>query len=179
MSRADVDAAFAEVAARREAEAARQEADRAARRALWRTHHWPERYDRCMTVGGVHLCRRCTWFYSIAFTVAALGLLLDVSPWPPAWDGLLVWLLSIPATLEFIGGELGYFRYSARRQAVVTAVLAPAVGRGINAELQQQWSWTFWGPVLVFGTTWFVFAVIGWFRRTGQYSSETSARIPG
>ena len=173
----DVDAAFAEVAARREAEARSRDADRAARRALWRTHHWPERYDRCATVGRFHVCRRCTWFYSIAFVVAALGLAFDVSPWPASWDGTMVWLLSIPATLEFVGGELGLYRYDARRQAVVTAILAPAVGRGIAAELQDQWSGLFWGPVLVFGTTWFVFAVIGWFRRTGQYSSETSARI--
>ncbi len=174
MSRADVDAAFAEVAARRQAE----DDHMAARRALWRTHHWPERYDRCVTVRGVHVCRRCTWFYSIAFTVAALGLIFGISPWPDAWDWPLVWLLSIPATLEFIGGELGLYRYDARRQAIVTAILAPAVGRGIAVELQDQGSWTFWGPVLVFGTTWFVFAVIGWFRKSGQYSSETSARIP-
>ena len=170
---ADVDAAFAEVAERRSAERRHD----TARRALWRTHHWPERYDRCVAIRGVHLCRRCTWFYSIAFAVAALGLVFDVSPWPLSWDWPLVWLLSIPATLEFIGGELGWYRYNARRQVLVTAILAPAVGRGINAELRDQWSWTFWGPVLVFGTIWFVAAVVGWLRRSGQYSSETSARI--
>lgn len=174
VSRAEVDAAFAEVESRR----AVADAHHAARRALWRTHHWPERYDRCLTISGAHVCRRCTWFYSIAFAVAAIGLAFDASPWPQAWDWPLVWILSIPATLEFIGGELGLYGYSARRQAVVTAILAPAVGRGINAELRDQWSWTFWGPVLVFGTIWFIAAAVGWFRRSGQYSSETSARIP-
>ena len=172
-SAADVDAAFVEVATRRAADQAHAEA----RRRLWRTHHWPERYDRCLAFGGVHLCRRCTVFYSIAFGVAALGLLFDLSPWPTAWDWPLVWALSIPATLEFIGGELGLYRYRARRQVLVTVILAPAVGRGIVAEYRDQWSWTFWGPVLVFGTVWFCAAVLGWFRRSGQYSSETSARI--
>jgi hypothetical protein len=169
---ADVDAAFEAVSARR----GEQQRHDDARRVLWRTHHWPERYDRCLTIRGVHLCRRCTWFYSIAFTVAALGLVLDVSPWPESWDWTLVWVLSLPATLEFIGGELGLYAYSARRQAIVTAILAPAVGRGIVAELTDQWSWTFWGPVLVFGTTWFVAAVIGWFRRSGQYSPDPVGR---
>ena len=170
---ADVDAAFDAVATRRVETAEHDHA----RKALWLAHHWPERYDRCIMIGSRHVCRRCTWFYSISFAVAALGL-AGISPWPTSWDLALVWLLSIPATIEFIAGELGLISYDARRQTIVTAILAPAVGRGMAAELQDQGSWLFWGPVLVFGTTWFVFAVIGWFRRTGQYHVGISARHP-
>ncbi|MGI9606064.1 MAG: hypothetical protein ACR2P0_08000 [Acidimicrobiales bacterium] len=164
-SPAAVDAAFDRVAERRASEAEHAEA----KRVLWRTHHWPHRYDRCMTIGGRPVCRRCFWFYSISFAVAALGF-AGISPWPASWDQTLVWALSIPATVEFVGGEIGWWRYDARRQTIVTAILAPAVGRGMYAELQDQGSWLFWGPVLVFGSTWFIAAVIGWLRKSGQYS---------
>ena len=160
----EIDAYFREVADRRRVEAETAEA----RRILWRTHHWPHRYDRCAIVAGRRVCRRCTWFYSVSFVVLAAAF-AGFSPWPPSWDSTMVWVLSVPATVEFIGGELGRWTYDARRQTVVTVVLALAVGRGFHAELVDRWSWVFWGPVLVFGTIWFVAAVIGWRRQTGQY----------
>ena len=49
--------------------------------------------------------------------------------------------------------------YSARRQIVVTALVALAIGRGLAYEIDDRWSWNFWGPVLVFGSTWFAAAV--------------------
>ena len=167
IGKTEVDTAFLEVEERRRASAEHD----AARRILWRTHHWPHRYERCLTVGGRHVCRRCFWFYVVSFAVLAAAF-AGFSPWPPTWDIALVWVLSLPATADFIGGELGLLRYEPRRQTVVTIVLAAAVGRGFHAELTDRWSWTFWGPVLVFGTSWFIAAVIGWRRQTGQYSPE-------
>lgn len=81
----------------------------------------------------------------------------------------MVWLLSLPATIEFIGGELGWWRYNARRQVAVTVILGLAVGRGFYAELTSPGNWIFWGPVLVFGTLWFTVAAIQWLRNRGQY----------
>jgi len=159
-----VDAAFAEVAERRAAKAAHERAWN----RLWLAHHWPHRYERCSVIAGRHVCRRCLWLYSISvatLAVAALG----VSPWPAAWDPTLVWLFSIPATVEFIGGELGWWRYHPRRQVVVTSVLGLAVGRGFHAELTSTGSWTFWGPTLVFGSAWFAVAAVSWLRGRGQY----------
>jgi hypothetical protein len=163
----DVDAAFAEVAERRAAAAAH---DRAWK-SLWLAHHWPHRYERCTIVRGRHVCRRCLWFYSVSLlTLAAAA--LDLSPWPTTWDVALVWVLSIPATVEFLGGELGWWSYDARRQIVVTSVLGLAVGRGFHAELTNPGSWTFWGPVLVFGTLWFVVAAGAWWIKRGQYRED-------
>ena len=52
--------------------------------------------------------------------------------------------------------QLGAIRYSARRQVITTALLAPALGRGMGHELADTWSWEFWGPVLTFCTIWFI-----------------------
>ena len=81
----------------------------------------------------------------------------------------MVWLLSLPATVEFTGGELGGWDYDARRQVMVTAILGLAVGRGFYAELSDPGNWIFWGPVLVFGTFWFTVAASAWLRNRGQY----------
>ena len=166
LSESEVDAAFHEVGERHRQRSEHQQA----RRELWLAHHWPDRYDRCIVIAGRHVCRRCVWFYGIAFFVAALAF-VGVSPWPEAFDVWAVWILPLPATLEFFAGELGLADYDARRQIAVTALMSPAVGRGMAAELSDRGSWLFWGPVLVFGTSWFVIAVIGWRRKSGQYTA--------
>lgn len=140
--------------------------DDAGRKALWRTHHHPDQYERCTVVGGRHVCRRCATLYPVAFLVAALTL-AGWSPWPEHLDLWIIWLACLPATVDFVGEQLGWFRYSARRQFAVTLVLAPALGRGIGHELQDSWSWEMWGPVLVFCTLWFLVAIAGFVRRQG------------
>lgn len=162
---AELDDAFAAIAAER---TVRQRHEHASR-TLWRTHHWPEHYERCATIRGHLVCRRCSWMYSISFAVAFLGL-VGVEPWPARLDGPLIWLLAAPATIEFVLGELTEVRYDARRQAAVTALLALAMGRGMAYELQEFGSPFFWGPVLSLGPLWFLAALIGWRRRTGQYA---------
>ena len=166
-SSVDLDEAFAAVLDAREV---RQREARAGKE-LWRTHHSPERYERCLVVRGRHVCRRCTWLYSVAFAVLFAGL-FGVSPWPSSLDTWLVWGLALPATIEFVAGELFSLRYSPRRQTFVTLLLAPAIGRGMTAELTHAGDPLFWGPVLVLGPVWFLSALIGWFRRTGQYRNS-------
>lgn len=143
----------AQQAARREAEAD----DRRARRSLWLTHHWPNEYDRCSVIGGRHVCRRCLTLYPIAILVAIVGLAGFV-PWPDRIDVWMIWLLCIPATVEFLAEKLVHVAYSPRRQIVVTALVGLALGRGLSYEIDDRWSWEFWGPVLVFCTIWFVAA---------------------
>ena len=144
----------AKQAARRAAEAA----DRKARRSLWLTHHWPDEYHRCAVVGGRHVCRRCLTLYPIAIVVAAAGL-AGFAPWPDRIDVWMIWLLCIPATVEFLAEKLANVAYHPRRQVIVTALVGLALGRGLSYEIDDRWSWEFWGPVLVFCTIWFVAAV--------------------
>ena len=167
----DVDAAFAEVAERRAVEAEAVAAHEHASKSLWLAHHWPHRYDRCTVIAGRHVCRRCLWFYSIAlitFAVAFAG----ISPWPTSWDVVMVWALSIPATVEFIGGEFGKWGYNPRRQIAVTSILALAVGRGFYRNFQDQFTWIFWGPAIVFGLAWFFTGLYTWSKNKGQYRED-------
>jgi len=139
------------------------------RRTMWRTHHHHDQYDRCITIGGRHYCRRCTTLYPTSLTVAALSL-IGVVLWPVQYDLWLIWGLCLPGTADFVLEQIGVIRYSARRQVFVTALIALALGRGFAFELESRWSWEFWGPVLVFGTAWFVAAMIG-DRRHGHQSA--------
>lgn len=134
--------------------------DQLAKRAMWRTHHWPEEYDRCTTIAGRPVCRRCLTLYPAAIAVG-IAFLLGWSLWPAAADPWLIWALCLPATADFVLEQTGNVDYSARRQVLTTALLAPAVGRGLGYELTDSWSWEFWGPVLTFCTLWFVAATAG------------------
>jgi hypothetical protein len=100
---------------------------------------------------------------TIAVALAALG---DMLLWPRRFDPELIWLLSIPGTLEYVAEQLGMLRYHARRQAIATALTALPLGRGLSYEFEQRWSWYFWGPLIVFGTIWFVATAIGRRSRT-------------
>jgi hypothetical protein len=128
------------------------------RRAMWRTHHWPEEYDRCTIVRGRHVCRRCLTLYPIAIAVMVLSV-VGVPPWPERLDVWFVWGLCIPATVDFVSEKLADVPYSPRRQIVATALVGVALGRGLAHEIDDRWTWTFWGPVLVFGSVWFLAAV--------------------
>ena len=112
-----------------EQQARRVEEDDAARakRSLWLSHHWPDEYERCAVVGGRHVCRRCLVLYPIALVVMALSL-AGFAPWPEAYDVWFIWLLCVPATLDFMAEKLLGVDYSARRQIVVTALVALAFG---------------------------------------------------
>lgn len=129
-------------------------------RVMWRTHHHNDQYDRCVMIRGRHVCRRCITLYPASLSVAALSL-LGVVLWPVQYDLWLIWGLCLPGTAEFALEQLGVIRYSARRQILVTVLIALALGRGFAFELESRWSWEFWGPVLVFGTAWFAAAMIG------------------
>ena len=162
------------VARQRRARAA-EDARATARRRLWLTHHWPDEYDRCAVVAGRHVCRRCLALYPLAFAVLAV-LASGVVAWPAALDPWLVWVLCIPATVEFLAEKLGGVAYDARRQVVVTMAVAVALGRGRALELDERWSPTFWGPVAVFGSIWFLAAASAARRALFEAALEASRR---
>lgn len=139
---------------------AARERDRRASRQMWHAHHWPDEYDRCVTIGRRHVCRRCLTLYPASLAVA-VAYLAGVLLWPVALDPWLIWALCLPATADFVLEQTGAIRYSARRQVVTTALLAPALGRGMGYELDDSWSWEFWGPVLTFCTIWFAATMAG------------------
>ena len=44
---------------------------------MWLAPHHPDQYDRCVTVGDRHVCRRCLVLYPVA-ALSALVILLTV-----------------------------------------------------------------------------------------------------
>lgn len=130
----------------------------AARKSMWLTHHWPGEYDRCAIVREHHVCRRCPVFYPISLAVACASL-AGLPPWPARLDVWFIWLLCIPATLDFLAEKLLGVAYSSQHQVVVTTLVAVAIGSGLAEEIDDRWSWLFWGPVLVFGGIWFAAAL--------------------
>ena len=143
-----------------EQKARRSQEDEAgkARRNIWRMHHWANEHERCAVVAGRHVCRRCLTLHPIAIAIMVAAL-AGVHPWPERLDVWFIWLLCIPATAEFVAEKLFHVAYSGRRQIAVTALVGLGLGRGLAYEVDDQWTWYFWGPVLVFGSIWFLAAV--------------------
>lgn len=142
------------------------EEQRVGRRNLWLAHHWPADYaERCVVLGGRPVCRRCAALYPLGFLMAFLVLAVG-PPWPASWDPWAVWLLSLPATAAYIGESLGLLRYSSRWQVATTLAAALAFGRALGAELADPGQWLFWGPITVFGGTWFAATVVAHRRRS-------------
>lgn len=171
----EAEAAMAALLAEQRRVRADEDARRRARRQLWLTHHWSDEYDRCAVVAGRHVCRRCLALYPLAFLVAAL-VATGVVDWPAALDPWLVWVLCIPATVEYLAEKLAGVAYDARRQVVVTLAVAVALGRGLALEFDDRWSPTFWGPVVVFGSIWFLAAASAARRSLFEAALEASRR---
>ena len=85
-------------------------------------------------------------------------------------------MLCVPATVEFLAEKLAGVAYDARRQTIVTLAVAVALGRGLALELDGRWSPTFWGPVIVFGTIWFLAAASAARRSLFEAALEASRR---
>src|SRR5690606_36822305 len=96
---------------------------------LWLSHHQPDEYDRCASVAGRLVCRRCAVLYPVTFVVLALGLATGAAggqadPWVLA-------LLPLPAVVEWCLEHLCRIRYSPVRQIATSLPLGVALGRGL------------------------------------------------
>jgi hypothetical protein len=116
---------------------------------MWLAHHFPDDYDRCVVIGGRHVCRRCGVLYPVALGVMALS--LAGLHWPTALDPWMLWLLPLPAVVEFVGEHAGRLRYRPTRQMAFTVLLAVALGRGFAIYVREPGSLLFWGMVVVYG----------------------------
>ncbi len=119
----------------------------------WRTmvwsHHWPDELDRCTVIGGKHVCRRCLVLYPVSFAVLALSLI--GIHWPGRLDTLALFALPLPVVVDFIGEQVGIFRYSAKRQVATTALAALALGRSFDRYLHHNGDGAFWAMALIYG----------------------------
>lgn len=126
---------------------------------MWLSHHWPSGYDRCALVSGRHVCRRCLFMYPVAAVAAVLGA-MGVG-WPDRFDLWALWLLPLPAVVDFVVDNLGRSRYSATRQAALSAVGAVAAGVGYRRYLESPGDWRVWSVVLAYGAICLAAALMG------------------
>lgn len=110
------------------------------------SHHAQHELERCIVVNGRHVCRRCSVLYPLAFVVMTL-VLTKVGGLHASLP--LMILLPVPVTIEFLAEQLGALRYDARRQVVVTALAAPALGMGLARVLTNRADHGFWLMVAV------------------------------
>lgn len=116
---------------------------------IWLSHHWGDDEGRCAHIAGRPVCRRCLVLYPVAFVaamVAAAGL-----RWPSTLDVALLWLLPVPAVLDFVADNLALVRHSPRRQVVVTALLGVAMGVAYSRYLHQTGDSLVWSVVAAYG----------------------------
>jgi hypothetical protein len=147
------------------AELAAREREHVGRKNMWLAHHWPEHYaERCIVLGGRHVCRRCASLYPLGLLVAVLSAGGSL-PWPDGVDPAAIWLLSIPATVAYCAEAVGLIAYRPWVQVTTTLLAALAFGRALGYELLERWSPEFWGPVAVFGGIWFFATTVGLTRK--------------
>ena len=115
---------------------------------LWLSHHQAHQSERCVTVRGRHVCRRCAVLYPAALVV--LGLSLLGLHWPAGLDGVLLWALPAPAVAEFIGEHLGRVSHDAKRLRWLTVLAAPALGRGFARYLEHPGDRLWWNVVATY-----------------------------
>ena len=102
---------------------------------LWFSHHRPGQYDRCVTLGKHHVCRRCLVLYPVLLLTAASVISLAVATSPVLVIGM--WVLPLAMTLDWVSEYLGRTQYSASRQVLLTALAAPAFGCALALHVRQ------------------------------------------
>ena len=118
---------------------------------LWLSHHPPDQYERCLRVGRLHVCRRCTLLYPLAFAVTAAALLTGSELTTGAAVAVVV--LPVPCVVEFCLEQTGRIAYRPARQLATTAGLAVGLGIGFARYLRDLTDPLFWGTVVVYGGT--------------------------
>lgn len=133
---------------------------------MWLSHHWPDGYDRCAVVGGMHICRRCLVLYPLALVT---GIAIGVgSWWPHHLDAWVLWLFPLPGVIEFVLDNVGRIQYSPVRQMVLSAAGAVAAGLGYVRYLEETLDPLVWSVVGAYTAICVAGVVVGSFRGRGS-----------
>jgi len=100
---------------------------------LWLSHHRPEHHDRCVSLGGVAVCRRCAVLYPLVVAVAAL--VAAVEP-QPAVALAAMWLAPLPLSIEWIAEQFGILLHRPRRLVATTALASVGIGAALAWHLR-------------------------------------------
>ena len=130
---------------------------------MWLSHHWPQDYDRCAVVGGMHVCRRCLVLYPVAL-VAGIAISLG-DWWSHSLDAWVLWLFPLPGVIEFVLDNLRLITYCPRRQVALSAAGAFAAGVGYVRYLDDTLDLLVWSVVGAYTAVCVAAVVIGVLRR--------------
>ena len=133
-------------------------------RATWLSHHPWEHHDRCVVVGGRHVCRRCAVLYPVAVLTAAVVALSASESAALVWA---MWLLPVPAALEWIAEHLGGAAHHPGRLAVLSVPAGVALGIGVGLQIQDPWTLSTLAPLVTWAVALSVIALVGSTRRPG------------
>ena len=87
------------------------------------------------------MCRRCLVLYPAALLTAVL--VAALAPGTPGTTAVaLMWLLPVPAVVDWTLEHLGLVKWSRRRQVAVTLVAAPALGVALAAHADRPFTHT-------------------------------------
>jgi hypothetical protein len=130
---------------------------------MWLSHHHPGQYDRCVVVGGRHVCRRCIVLYPGMLAVAAVQL----AGWVPSGIGLvLMWVTPLGVVAEWFGEHLAGLRYSARRQVATTALASVSFGVALGRHVRHPFEAATTLPAVTFTVVCLVAWIVGTRRRS-------------
>lgn len=127
---------------------------------LWLSHHRDDQLDRCVSIAGRPVCRRCLVLYPVAFAVA--GLSLAGVRWPSSLDPWLLVLLPLPAVVELCLEQVGRIAYRPARQIALTVPAGVALGRGFARYVADPGDLLFWAVALGYGGVCLAFIAWRW-----------------
>ncbi len=127
-------------------------------RATWLSHHPSEHHDRCVVVGGRHVCRRCAVLYPVAVLTAALVALSTSESAALVWA---MWLLPVPAALEWTAEHLGGAAHHPGRLAALSVPAGVALGIGVGLQVHDPWALSTVAPLVTWAVALGVIALIG------------------
>jgi len=149
-----------------------QRPGRVADTPLWLSHHRPDQFDRCVVLGGRHVCRRCVVLYPLAAATMIALLALDVTIGPALVAA--VWLLPVPTVVEWVLEHAGRIRHSPARQVALTVVAAPALGIALAAHARQPFTTGTTAPLAIAAAICLVSA--WWATRTAPAAADWETR---
>ena len=146
-------------------------------RQMLLAHHDPTERHRCARVGRRWICRRCLVLYPLLLAMmiaTGAGLFGAV---PVAGRNPLLWLLPLPAALEYTGEAFAVLRYAPRRQVVVTVLQACGGGAGFAWELLDAESVSFWQATLLYGCAAVAITAMGWRSQANRRARDRYQRL--
>jgi len=138
------------------------------RRALWLAHHDADHMERCAVVAGRYVCRRCLWLYPVSGVVAVAVATTSV---PTAWQVAAMWVLPVPAVVEWVGEHAMAWRYRRHRQVAVSLLAAVALGVAFAIHARHPFAVRAVAPM----TAWVAVCAVAWLVGATRRRSETVA----